>query len=163
LVGWLWIAPSPAVCRVSVAGMPVPQLRYHELRVSGRALRAAALVEVPEGTRRVVLVGPRYFGEVELPRVCSETLVLRAKPLPARLELQGLPPRAVVSCRDCPGIEADANFLPWNLPPMVMRELRTSVSLWVRAPGFQSMEFTVLVYPGENVVSVPMRARSVVR
>lgn len=160
LVGWLWFAPSPPVCRVRVVDMPSPQLRHHKLRVAGRVLPAAGLVEVPVGAQEVLLVGPRYAGELTLPPGCAETVVLHASPRPARVELQDLPARAVVSCNDCPGVDPDANYLPTHLPPMVMRGLRTTVSLWVRAPGFHSVEFAVILYPGKNVIRIPMRRRS---
>lgn len=159
LAGWLWFAPSPPVCRVRVADVPVPQLRHHKLQVAGRVLPAAALVEVPLEAHEVVLVGPRYAGELTLPPGCAETVVLHATRLPARLELRDLPPHAVVSCRNCPGIDADTNYLPTHVPPMVMSELRTSVSLWVRAPGFHSVEFAVILYPGKNIVRIPMELR----
>lgn len=159
LVGWLWFAPSPPVCRVRVVDMPQPQLRHHELRVATRILPAASVVEVPDGAAEVLLVGPRYSGQVTLPPGCSRTVVLHARPRPATVEFQDLPPKSVVSCRHCPGIEADANYLPAHLPPMVMLGLWTSVSLWVRAPGFHSVEFTVVLYPGKNVVRIPMKPR----
>lgn len=159
MVGWLWFAPPPPLCRVRVVDMPVAQLRHHRLRVAGRSLPATGLVDVPVGAREVVLVGPRYAGELKLPPDCGETVVLEATPLPARLKLQGLPPRAVVSCRNCPGIDPEANYLPTHLPPMAMSEPRASVKLWVRAPGFQSVKFATTLYPGENIVHIPMQLR----
>ncbi len=163
LVGWLWFAPSPPVCRVRVVNMPRPQLRHHGLQVGPRVVRAEVLVDVPTETDEVVLVGPRYAGRVRLPPSCSNTVVLEANPLPATVEFRDLPPKTVLSCDDCPGLDPDTNYLPAHLPPMVMRGLRTVVSLWVRAPGFHSVEFTVVLYPGENVVRVPMQRRSSTR
>ncbi|MGH1343994.1 MAG: hypothetical protein ACRBN8_20720 [Nannocystales bacterium] len=160
LVGWLWFAPSPPVCRVRVVGMPLPQLRHHELRTAGRVLPATGLVELPEDAREVVLTGPRYSGSVTPPAQCKATVVLNATPRPATVEFRDLPPEAVVSCVDCPGIDPDANYLPAHLPSMVMDRLRTSVSLWVRAPGFHSVESTVVLYPGKNIVRISMQRRS---
>ncbi|MBV1860784.1 MAG: hypothetical protein KUG77_20385 [Nannocystaceae bacterium] len=160
LAGWLWFAPSPLVCRVRVADMPLPQRRHHKLWVAERVFPVEALVDVPEGTDEVLLVGPRYTGHVVVPRTCSETVVLRAKPRPARLLFPSLPSKAVLSCNNCPGIDSDANYLPASLPPMFTRDLRTSVSLWIRAPGFHSVLFAVTVYPGKNVVRVAMKPRS---
>lgn len=111
----------------------------------------------------MLLVGPRYSGHVKVPPSCREPIALRATPRPTTVEFHGLPPNSVLSCERCPGIRADANYLPKHLPPMVMRGLRTSVSLWVRAPGFHSVEFTVVLYPGNNVVRIPMRPRSASR
>ncbi len=140
--------------------MPLPQLRHHELRAAGRVLPAAGLVEVPEGADEALLLGPRYSGRVRLPRGCGETVVLHAMPRPTSVDFQDLPPKSVVSCSDCPGIDPDANYLPAHLPPMVMPQLRTSVSLWIRAPGFYSVDVTVVLYPGKNVVNIPMQPRS---
>ena len=159
MVGWLWLAPSPPVCRVRVVDMPLPQLRHHRLQVVGRSFPAAGLVDVPGGADEVLLLGPRYSGQAQLPRGCGETVVLEATPRPARLEFPDLPTHAVVSCTDCPGIDKDTNYLPVHLPPMVMQGLRTPVSLWVRAPGFHSVELDVLLYPGNNIVRVPMKPR----
>ena len=159
-MGWLWFAPSAPVCRVRVVDMPLPQLRHHELRAAEQVLPATGVVEVPVGSTEVLLMGPRYSGQVTLAAGCHETVLLHATPRPTKVEFQDLPPNSVVSCRHCPGIEADANYLPAHLPPMVMLGLRTSVSLWVRAPGFHSVEFAVVLFPGKNVVRIPMKPRS---
>lgn len=159
MVGWLWLAPSTPVCRVRVVDMPLPQLRHHRLASAGRLLPAQDVVELPVGARDVVLVGPRYSGERVLPAHCLETLVLHAKPRPARLEVEDLPPRAVISCHRCPGIDPNANYLPAHLPSMVMDGPAIAVSLWVRAPGFHAVEYDLVLYPGTNVVRIPLQPR----
>ena len=159
LVGWALLAPSPPVCRVRVVGVPLPQLRHHKLRLAGRVVPAARVVDLPEGPSEVLLLGPRYSGSASLPERCDETVVLHAAPRPAQLEFFGLPARAVLTCEGCPGIEPDANYLPAHFPPMVTSGLRTAVRLRIRAPGFHSLELSVVVYPGDNVVRVTVKPR----
>jgi len=138
--------------------MPAPQLRYHEFQIGSEHHPASGELEVVAGAE-VELVGPRYGGRIEVPGTCAQPVVLHAKPKPATVEFHDAPPRAVVSCIDCPGIDPHANFVVSNLPPMVMRAWATEVTFWVRAEGYEARREAFLLHPGRNDVSLEMVRR----
>ncbi len=158
-VGWLWFAPSPPTCVVRVEGMPVSLLRHHVVVVGRERREAARTVEVARWDGEALLVGPRYTGASTLPNRCEDPVVLQARPKPARVELTHMPPNAVVSCIDCPGIDPHANFLVSNLPPMVMTAWAMEVTFWVRAHGYESRHEVIVLHPGQNSVHVPLVRR----
>jgi hypothetical protein len=158
VAGWLWSVPATAGCRVQVEGLPVPQMRHHALRVGARRYPVAAVVELDPVATAVELVGPRYAGRTSL-ETCGEGVTLQATPRPAMLQLEELPPKAVLSCRGCPGLDPSDNFLPAHLPPMVMKRWAQQVTLWVRAPGFLPLETSVILHPGKNVFRLDLERR----
>ena len=139
--------------------MPAPVLRHHWVLVGDASVVAARELEVPRDAPIVTLQGPRYRGEARLPERCTEPVTLQARPLPAQIDVHDLPPRAVVSCLHCPGVDPDANYLPKHLPPVVMRGWALRITLRVRAPGFDVADHAVVLHPGENDVAIPMRLR----
>lgn len=158
LVGWLSASPSAPACSVRIEGMPVPQMRHHALRVGGRRYQAGPTVEVQPLANTVELDGPRYSGTAVLPERCR-SVVLHAKPRPIAVAFEGAPPQAVVSCRGCPGLAPTQNVLPASMPPMQTTQWELVVTLWVRAPGFQAEELSVILHPGKNTVRLQMKRR----
>ena len=139
------------------------QLRYHAIQAGAERQTASREVAVRAEAGEVELVGPRYSGRVELPAVCELPIVLFANPKPATVEFRGAPPRAAVSCIDCPGIDPHANFVVSSLPPMVVQAWTIEVTFWVRAEGYEALREVFRLHPGRNEVSlrmIPRRPRS---
>ncbi len=162
LVGWtLWLAPSAEVCRVQLEGIPAPLLRHHAVQVGAVRVSAAAVVDVPSSAGSVaVLRGLRYEGAVRLPARCDAPVILHAAPRPARLEVSGTPSHAVLSCLNCPGVDAKANFLSDVFPSFIVKDWSTQVTLWIRAPGYDPVFRTMVLHPGPNEVELAMSPRA---
>lgn len=139
--------------------MPAQQLRYHEVLVDRERYAAGREVAVGSGGAEAELIGPRYGGRVPLPATCEDPVVLHAEPRPVTVEFHDAPPRAVVSCLDCPGIDPHSNYVLSNLPPMVMQAWATEVTFWVRAEGYRALRKVFVVHPGRNDVSLAMTRR----
>lgn len=144
-------------CEVQVVGVPRPTLAYHRIVIGERVVpaQASVIVDRPETAVPVHLRGSRYEAEGVLdPMACEHPLVLEGRPLPAVLELHGVPEDATVECAGCPGVRDHEIMFVDRLPPMPITTPTVRVQLVIRAPRHVRLALPLLLVPGPNVVHV---------
>jgi hypothetical protein len=146
-------ASAPVQCTVEVQGMPVGQLRYHELQIGDRVEVASAKMSFElAATESVRLTGPRYGGQWFVsPDACAAGPVqLRATPLPALVIFHCPPEEAVVMCRGCsPAVDGQYHGAD-EFPAFPMTDFRREVQFVLKAARYRERTIHVVVNPGRN-------------
>jgi hypothetical protein len=155
MVWWNAGAGPPLECTVRVEGMPVSSLASHRLRAgdSSHALGGREVqLALDPGLTEVELVGPRYGGKAEVsPERCADTVSLRARALPVRLEFPCPPPDMVVVCRKCPA-DLSSMYLPGDFPSIPFEDAKEPIVIDLKAPAYRTARRTIDPLPGVNVV-----------
>ncbi len=158
--------PQTFTCVLELDNIPHNTARNHKLAVGNVQrkiddLRTELTLESPT---LVTLTGGTWRGSTRLTRERCEAgdVTLSATPKPARITLEGAPPRATVSClKGC----ATADL---NQPQLADKELHPipisasgeqKITLRIKAAGYETKEFTKTVWPGSNSVPVELVKR----
>jgi len=153
-------APPDDGCVVSVIGLPVPARAHHELVVSSARTQLvgdALVLSLEHLAVTVMLVGPRYRGELSLDAGrCTEgtTHVLLARPLPATIDFTG-PRELAMRCDDGPVELAEKWWVARKLPALDVGH-GVAMSCELKSPGFHPVRQLLRLAPGENSVDVEM-------
>lgn len=168
----VWLAmvatePEPSGgCSVSVVGMPVPAMPHHQLIVGQQdEVELSPTVRLPPLTEAVRLrvLGPRYRGDRTItPEQCrpDAELSFQVMPKPASLSFPCAPEGLTVTCRGCPGLDADQPYLGSAFPSVPMSASHLDVELLLRAPNRRRRTTTARLYPGPNTIQVELEQLS---
>jgi hypothetical protein len=116
------------------------------IKVDDKEVQSGAPVELPRGTHKVEVTLRNHSPEMRTVQVIAGTnteLTIELKPLLGKIEVRGEPKGAVVSVNG-----TDARRLPLDKPFEVSPGLHV---VEVTAEGFEKMQKTVQVGPGETV------------
>src|SRR5690606_1754430 len=140
-------------------GMPVAQLRYHELRIGKRVEPAAPQLSFDvEEEQTVELVGPRYAGRwIVSPDACAAGIVpLQARPLPALVIFHCPPEEAVVLCRGCsPSVDGRYHAAD-EFPSFPMTDFRREVEFVLKSARYRDRTIRAVLNPGRNEIDGKM-------
>ena len=155
------VEKAPRTCIVQIEGVPRPQHSHHKVTWEDTWHELEPRIELPspESKSTLRLEGPRYSAvRVIQARDCDSRTVLtvKAKPLPATIELQCAPRDTVLRCEDCDGPASTRWYLPDQFPPIAMEAASRKVVLRVKAVGYRDLRQEVSLFPGANVLRLDL-------
>jgi len=157
-------------CTLKLEGIPLSTARtHHKLRVAGQT-QAIDTLEIPlafsSPSVNVQLVGTstsnRYIGAWAIrSEDCQPGKVVRktVSRKQAKLVFRGLPPNTAVECLsgECP--PGQSTRLAEKYPEIKLPDDSAEVTLRFKAAGYEAKTKKMIIYPGNNKISVELQPR----